>query len=555
MNDMEFALQTFLDTHDVMMKMNVVTGEVVILKHPFENIPSNTVLPGMDLLSAYRSFSDFHPDDLYKFELHFNPLTFKQRCDNRQSGTLFSFRKKINGEYRWIRAMVSIPDSYSEESPYVLLFSRILPVWESDQEEAMAAFQTKLHKVIKCNLTDNTFRVIKQRPSESYIKRKHNRFNVLPEEWVIEEGLIHPNDIEHFKHFTDPAFVLDFFKDGNEEISFFYRRKIGSFFRWVKLSITRSSEYEENNQMFLYIIEDIDMILTNLLNQHGFFQYSSAKSSQSSQAEIYYDNILHVLSYFTQRYIEFYMVDLRKDLYIMYKITQDNINGELPYVGSYTDLAKEFILSRLSKDQQEKLLPYSSSDSLREQLMDRASIEFSFVHANGQPVKTICTKIESLNGIPSKIICCTVPAQEERRLKVKTFGNFQVLDEDGKQLKFTRKQAKELFAYLIDRQGYPVSSQDIIQDIFEKSPDDLNAVKYVSTLYRSALKDLEKVGYPGIIVKEWNSLRVDTDKLDCDYYHLLHGDASYLYQYHNEYMKEYSWAEETNAEILHYSSR
>ncbi|MBQ0001130.1 MAG: hypothetical protein KBT01_06290 [Clostridiales bacterium] len=91
--------------------------------------------------------------------------------------------------------------------------------------------------------------------------------------------------------------------------------------------------------------------------------------------------------------------------------------------------------------------------------------------------------------------------------------------------------------------------------MLEKDPSDLNAVKYVSTLSRSAARELEKAGYPGIIIKEWNSLRVNTELIDCDYYHLIRGDVSYLHRYHNEYMKEYSWAEETNAEILHYSSR
>lgn len=91
-------------------------------------------------------------------------------------------------------------------------------------------------------------------------------------------------------------------------------------------------------------------------------------------------------------------------------------------------------------------------------------------------------------------------------------------------------------------------------DAFRRMLKDKTSIKYVSALTRYAISDLEKAGYTDIIIKEWNSLRINTDKLDCDYYHLVNGDASYFHQYHNEYMKEYSWAEETNSEILHYSN-
>lgn len=555
MNDIDFALNAFFDAYETVLKLNVRTGDMIFLKHTGSNIPLNTVHSFSLCIRNFFSAIPVHPNDVCKFEYFLNLKHLKKRCEQNQGGVLFSYRQLKNGEYSWHRIIISIPQSYSEESPYILFYRRLLPVGEADQEEALEAFQKKIHKVAKYNLTSNTYRILKQRPSEEYIKRKYSKRNLLSEEWLVEESLIHPDDITHFKHFTSHSFILDYFHDGNDELSFFYRRKIGSFYRWVKLSITCSLEYDENNKSFLYIIEDIDMILTNLLDQHGFFQYSTLKASRDNQKEIYYDNLLHALSYFTQRYLDVYMVDLKNDLYIMYKIRQENLSGEFPYVGSYSSISSQMSSEENRPQIKETTEQYVSLESLKEGLLDKASMEFIFRHPNGQLAKTTCTKIESINGIPSKVICSTVLYQAEHRLRVKTFGNFDVLDTEGKPLKFSRKQAKELFAYLVDQQGYPVSSKDIIQDVFERDPDDLNAIKYVSTLYRSASRDLEKAGYTDIIVKEWNSLRVETDKLDCDYYHLLNGDAAYLRQYHNEYMKEYSWAEETNAEILHSSSR
>ena len=37
--------------------------------------------------------------------------------------------------------------------------------------------------------------------------------------------------------------------------------------------------------------------------------------------------------------------------------------------------------------------------------------------------------------------------------------------------------------------------------------------------------------------------------MDCDYYRLLKGDMSLLDSYRGEYMKQYGWAEITNARL------
>lgn len=150
----------------------------------------------------------------------------------------------------------------------------------------------------------------------------------------------------------------------------------------------------------------------------------------------------------------------------------------------------------------------------------------------------------------SVVICRAEQCEEQKPLKVKTFGSFEVYDASGAPLKFTRKKARQLFAYIIDKHGYPVSISDIAADVLEKPENDLNAKKYVSALIRSAADDLRKAGFADVILKEWNSVRVNVDMIDCDYYHLLDGDSSYRALYHNEYMQEYSWAEETNAELM-----
>ena len=118
------------------------------------------------------------------------------------------------------------------------------------------------------------------------------------------------------------------------------------------------------------------------------------------------------------------------------------------------------------------LLKYATSDSLKTMLKDKTSIEFTFTHINGQ--------------------------------QVKTFGNFDIYDENSNRIIFKRKQAKELLAYLIDKQGYPVTTREIVTEVLEKKETDKTYIKYVSALVGYAIKDLDVAGYTDIIIKEYS---------------------------------------------------
>lgn len=139
--------------------------------------------------------------------------------------------------------------------------------------------------------------------------------------------------------------------------------------------------------------------------------------------------------------------------------------------------------------------------------------------------------------------------EDEKKLVLKTFGNFEITDSDGNPVKFRRKKSREILAYLADQYGYPVTTSDIVTDVLEKTADNKTSLKYVSALLKYAAEDLKSAGFENIIIREWNSVRINVSKIRCDYYRLIEGDTSVWDTYHNEYMKEFSWAEKTNAEL------
>lgn len=140
------------------------------------------------------------------------------------------------------------------------------------------------------------------------------------------------------------------------------------------------------------------------------------------------------------------------------------------------------------------------------------------------------------------------PKAVKPKVRVHTFGNFDVFV-GGKPLSFERKKAKELFAYLVDRKGAGASTSEIAAVLWEDRKYD-NGIRSQTTRTISVLrKTLIQNGIGDVLVKAWNSLAVDPDKLLCDAYAYEKGEEWAVNSYRGEYMNNYSWAEFTNGKM------
>jgi two-component SAPR family response regulator len=137
------------------------------------------------------------------------------------------------------------------------------------------------------------------------------------------------------------------------------------------------------------------------------------------------------------------------------------------------------------------------------------------------------------------------PIIEKKRLKVQTFGNFEVYL-DGKPLAFKYRRTKELFAYLVDRVGALCTVGEIIGILFE---DESGREDYFQKLRRDLLTTLEAVGCGNAIVHKRGMLGVVITEIQCDYYDCLNKRKDFATSYLGEYMSQYSFAEYTNAQL------
>ena len=157
------------------------------------------------------------------------------------------------------------------------------------------------------------------------------------------------------------------------------------------------------------------------------------------------------------------------------------------------------------------------------------------LHASGYLLKPV-----SAEAVQAEIDHIIGVRQTEKQLVVKCFGNFEVYAQ-GKPMTFKRSKTKELFAFLVDRNGAGVTVAEIGVVLWENNEDQKNQ-NYIHQLFRDLRQSLEAVGAGEIFERNRYFYSVNPLKIDCDYYtYLKTGRPEFL----GEYMSQYSWAEGT----------
>lgn len=134
------------------------------------------------------------------------------------------------------------------------------------------------------------------------------------------------------------------------------------------------------------------------------------------------------------------------------------------------------------------------------------------------------------------------------KLVVRCFGNFEVFWQ-GEPLKFKRSRTKELFAYLVDREGAMCSANEIIAALWEDADTISDPKHYLRTLTQDLRESLAAVSMDDVLIKGRGEWALKRDLLDCDYYRMLAGLTEAVNAYRGEYMIQYSWAELTAARL------
>ena len=160
------------------------------------------------------------------------------------------------------------------------------------------------------------------------------------------------------------------------------------------------------------------------------------------------------------------------------------------------------------------------------------------LHASGYLMKPVSAEdiqgeIDNIKGV----------RQKEKHVTVKCFGDFEVYAKNEK-LTFKRTKTKELFAFLVDRNGAGMTAKQICAVLFPDDMDDNKNAAYLRQLVLDLKNTLKSVGAENVFRHEKPCYRVDTSLIQCDYLSYLETGKP---EFFGEYMMQYSWAEETCA--------
>jgi hypothetical protein len=152
----------------------------------------------------------------------------------------------------------------------------------------------------------------------------------------------------------------------------------------------------------------------------------------------------------------------------------------------------------------------------------------------------------------SNICIQTEPDPSASRVFARTFGHFDLFL-DNTPITFSSAKEKELMALLIDRNGGTLAPSAAISFLWpDEAADERTSARY-RKLAMGLKRTLEKYGIGDILINHNGVRSIDTSAIRCDYYELLAGNSKYKQAFHNAYMTDYSWSEETLATLWDYS--
>ncbi len=168
------------------------------------------------------------------------------------------------------------------------------------------------------------------------------------------------------------------------------------------------------------------------------------------------------------------------------------------------------------------------------------------MHASGYITKPITDKKvrKELDDLRHPVEDGKAASRPKKVLRIKGFGNFDVFDEDGRSLHFDRQKAKEMFAYLVLKRGTSCTVREIAAVLFEDGDYDKKQQLYIQKIISSMMNTLRAAGAETIVNKTYNSIGLNADTLDCDFYRAM--DTKDYSGYLGEFFAQYSWAEDYN---------
>ena len=258
-NDTErFVSDTLADNFLKLAKVNLLTGEYKFLKKE-ENLTDDGY---EDITNIYsyikqqvedKSVLLEHAEDYLRFS---DPEYVQKRIFSGEKRVVQSYKRRTSEGYMWVTFGILAPEECSRENPWVVFMWREADSDTTTMLDALATLSAIYYKILKINLDDDSFEIIKASDEE---RMRYEHLAKISDWWRMfaEDGNIHPGDIDEYKAFTDIDSLRRTFTGSDITLSCRYRRKSNDGFRYAQMDLTPSIEYTEKNRVLILYVKDI----------------------------------------------------------------------------------------------------------------------------------------------------------------------------------------------------------------------------------------------------------------------------------------------------------
>lgn len=126
------------------------------------------------------------------------------------------------------------------------------------QQEAHKALCDLYTKILKINITDDTYLIVNMDTDE---QTEEMGFSDKISEWLLsfgKKGNVHPEDLQEYLKLTDLQYMREYFLSDKTSLNIFYRRKYETGFKQVMMEIIPANDYSADNQSLYLYVKNID---------------------------------------------------------------------------------------------------------------------------------------------------------------------------------------------------------------------------------------------------------------------------------------------------------
>lgn len=126
------------------------------------------------------------------------------------------------------------------------------------QRDAHVALCALYTKILKINLTEDSFQIINMEVNE---KTSNMGFSEKISKWLQDfgkAGLVHHEDLDEYLRLTSVDYIKKYFESNKTSLHIFYRRKIDVSFKQVMMEIVPANDYSPENLSFYLYVKNIE---------------------------------------------------------------------------------------------------------------------------------------------------------------------------------------------------------------------------------------------------------------------------------------------------------